>query len=207
MKVTIDDKEVEVFSVEENAAAVAAKEKELNDAFGKERTDFTTKLTAAEQAAVKRGQEFEAMRGKFKELSDEQYSKLGEVERALYDNQKLLADKDVQIGEVDKKVHESAVDAAIRAKVGNDAKIIEKVKEMYALIGIEDITPEGVQQRVNAAVGAISQTTPDLVAGLHRVGGTFAPPVVEQKKESFADTEKGKAGAKLLGLDIEEKKA
>lgn len=205
-KIEIDGVETEVFMADEVSAQVGAKEKELTEVWGKEKTELTGKLTAAEEANAKRAREFAEARGKFKELSDEQYAKLDEVNRTLYDNQKLLADKDVQLGEADKKVYDSSIDAAIRAKVGNDQKIIDKVKEMYAMIGIDDVTPEGMQQRVNAAVGAVSQTTPDLVAGLHRVGGTFAPPVVEQKKESFADTERGKAGAKFLGLEPEEKK-
>lgn len=194
------DKEIEVFTAEE----LAAKSAEIEGLWKPQVEKLTGDLTEAQKAATARAREF----GEFRKLSDEQVTKLGAAERIIYENQLAMAEKDTKLAEADKKAYESSVDQAIRAKVGNDPKLIEKAKAMYSLIGLSDVTPEEIQARAAAAVGALTQTEPDLIASLGiGTNGTFVPPVVKKDGDkSFSDTEAGKAGAAELGLTLEPKK-
>ena len=191
---------VDVFTPEEVAAqiatAVAVKETE----FGTVKTGLEEKLTEAEKRAVERNGEF----AKFRELNEKQLAELSAKDLIIYNNQKALADANLKNEESGKKTHDAAVDATIRAKVGNDPKLFEKAKAMYSIIGLEDLTPEQMQVRVTAAVGALVQTEPDLMASISvGLNGSYQPPVKVETSESFADTERGKAAAKELGLNIE----
>lgn len=184
---------IEVYTAEE----LAAKEAEFTTV----RIVLEEKLTDAEKRATERAGEF----AQFRKLSDEQVSKLTVAERTIYENQVAMAAKDELLAAADKKTYDSTVDATIRAKVGNDPKVFEKVKAMYSLIGLEDVTPEQMQARVSAAAGAVMQTEPDLLAMVSVTpGGSFEPPKPKaQGEQSFADTEKGKSFAKALGLTTE----
>lgn len=187
---------IDVYTAEE----LAAKAAEVEGIYKPQVTKLTEDLTDAQKRMAERATEF----GQFRKLSDEQVKDLSVANRTIYENQLAMADKDAKLAEADKKTYNSTVDQAIRAKVGNDPKLIEKAREMYDLIGLEDITPEQVQARAAAAVGALSQIQPDLVASLGFVSGSFEPPKAKDAGEvSFADTERGKEGAALLGLTLE----
>lgn len=202
-KLEIDGVEVDVFTSEEVAAREAGVRTTVEG-------EYKPKLTAAETETARvaklledRTKEFGQARTEFKRLSDEQYAKLDEKDKVIYDNQLLLADKDKTITESNQKAKESAIDSAIRAKVGSDANLFTKVKEMYGLINLEDLTPDAISVRVAAALGAIGTTAPDLLAAAGFSSGGFEPPQRDVGKESFADTERGKEIAKSLGISLE----
>lgn len=203
-KVEIDGVEVEVYTTAEHTAALAATKTQVEGEWKPKVDDLTGKLTEAEKAAAKRAAEFGAARGEFQRLSDEQQSKLTATELTLYKNQELLVEKDKQLGESNKTAHANAVDAAIRAKVGTDQKLFEETKKMYQIIGLEDSTPEGIQKRATAALGALGTTEPNLLASAGFGSGSFEPPqAAGEGEKSFADSERGKAGAAELGIILE----
>lgn len=202
-KVEIDGEEVEVYTAAERDTAIA-------DARTAVEGEWKPKLTAAETETARvaklledRTKEFGQGRAEFKRLSDEQYAKLDEKDRTIYDNQVVIADKDKTITESNQKAHESSVDTAIKAKVGSDVNLFTKVKEMYGLINLEDLTPDQIVQKVNVAFGAVGTREPDLLAAAgFGTGGGFEPPRKEAK-DSFADSERGKELAKALGIPLE----
>jgi len=196
-----DGTEVEVFTAAEVTAQIAAEVAKKETEFGTVRTDLEGKLTEAQKAAADRAQQF----GEFRKLNEQQLEKLTVAERTIYENTLLLqAEREKNAG-ADKTAYDAAVDATIRAKIGNDPKLFDKAKAMYGLINLEDVTPAQMQQRVAAAVGALVQTEPDLLASLGvSSSGTYMPPVQKAAgEESFADTERGRAGAAELGIIIE----
>jgi hypothetical protein len=205
MKITNDEGiEVEVYTAEEVTAretvavttAVKAKEEE----FGKTKAQLDSELTEAKKALGDRTSEF----GKFRKLNDETVAKLTVAERTIYENQKFMADAKEKEEATKKTAIEKQIDATIRAKVGTDDKLFAKVKDMYSVIGIEANTPEEISRKTLTALGALQTTEPDMVAAaLGANGGSFAPPGEKKEEEkSFADTEKGKAGAEFLGLKL-----
>lgn len=201
MKVEIDGVETEVFT----AADVTARETAV-------RGEFEPKLTAAQQEADRlsgllkeRAEEFKG----FRKLSDEQVEKLDIASRTIYENGLALeAEREKNAGYA-KAAKESAIDVAIRSKVGTDAKLFEEAKKMYQIVGLEDNTPEGIAARATAAFGALSTSQPDLLASAgFSFGGGFAPPEEKSKGEqTFADTDAGKEFAKKMGMVIEPPKA
>lgn len=205
-KLEIEGQEVDVFTTEEVAAREAAARAAVEG-------EWKPKYETAEQERVRtqgileaRTKEFGQAREGFKRLSDEQYAKLEEKDKIIYDNQLTIHSNNEKIAESDKKTKESAIDSAIRVKVGGDATLFAKVKDMYALVNLEDVTPEQMQIRVNAALGAVGTTSPDLLAAAGFGGGSFEPPRRDEGSTSFADTERGKDLAKSLGILIEEPK-
>ena len=209
-KVEIDGKEVEVYLASEvterETAAKAAVEAEWKPKVD----DLTTKY----EKAVADGRSKSKSIADFKELTDSQYAKLDEVQKTLYDNQKLIADQGKVISEIDQKTYESAVAAGIARVVGADKATQEKVKAMYDAINLEDDTPEKIETRARAALGALGGSQPDLLSSLGFVGGGWQSKPNETKAkegDTFADTDAGRAAARELGLKIEyteaEKKA
>lgn len=197
MKVEIDGVETEVFT----EADVAAREAAV-------KSEFEPKLTAAETEKVRlegllkdRAEEFKG----FRKLSDEQVAKLDVAQRTIYENGLALeAEREKNAGYA-KTAKESSIAAAVRAKVGTDAKLFEEAMKMYQLVGIDDNTPEGISARATAAFGALSTSQPDLLASAgFSLGGGFAPPEEKSKGEqTFADTDAGKEFAKSMGMVIE----
>ena len=107
----------------------------------------------------------------------------------------------------DLKVRDSLVLSKIKEKVGSDEKVVGKVKDMYSLIGIEANTPEEIEKKVMATIGAIRTTEPDLLASAAGwSGGSYVPPTKNEENKSFADTDAGKRGMDELGLKIPVKK-
>jgi hypothetical protein len=138
-------------------------------------------------------------------LSEDQVKALSEKDAIIYANQ-LEFQKIKESDDKAKKIAlESQIDSELRKKVGSDEKLFAKAKDMYGLIGIEATTPEQIQKKVLATLGALGQTEPDLIASVFGAGsGSFEPPKpAGESEKTFADTEKGKMAAKDLGLILE----
>lgn len=196
-----DGNEIEVYTAEEVEAAkteaAAAKDAE----FAPIKTELEGKLTAAEKAAAERAGEF----AHFRKLSDEQVSALTEKDRIIYQNGLALKDSEDKRIAAEEATKKAAVDTLIASKSGGNPKLVEKMKEMWPLIGVEATTPEQLEAKAQMVLGALSTTVPDLVATAAGFGGgAYHPPVVAKKEgESYADTAAGKAAAAELGLTIE----
>lgn len=196
-----DDKEVEVYTAEEVEAAkveaAAAKDAE----FAPIKTELEGKLTAAEKAATERAGEF----AHFRKLSDEQVSALTEKDRIIYQNGLALKDSEDKRIAAEEATKKAAVDTLIASKAGGNPKLIEKMKEMWPLIGVEATTPEQLDAKAQMVLGALSTSVPDLVATAAGFGGgSYQPPTPPKKDgESYADTAAGKAAAAEIGLVIE----
>lgn len=203
MKVEIDGAEVEVYTAAERDAAIAETRTAVEG-------EYKPKLTTAEAEQKRlqglidsRAEEFKNAGEKFRRLSDEQVAALDAAQRTIYENQAALqTEREGRIAS-DKRVYESTRDTAIRTKVGSDTALFDKVKEMYGVIQLEDVTPEQMTARVNAAFGAVGTTSPDLLAAAGFGSGNFEPPVQKENEKSFADTEGGKALAEKLGMMVE----
>lgn len=200
IKIEHEGQEIEVYT----AAEMTAREAEARTAVENE---YKPKLSAeqAEKARLEglltsRAEEFKG----FRKLSDEAVAKLGEAERIIYENGVALAEANEKVAAGEKEKRANAITASIKAKVGNNEALATKVKDMYQLVGLDDSTPEGVEKRVLAALGALGQVEPDIVAQIQGFqGGSYVPPVTVKADEGFGATERGKAGAAELGLVIE----
>jgi hypothetical protein len=138
-------------------------------------------------------------------LSEEQVAKLDEKDRIIYENQVQIKNGvDQRIADV-AAAQKVVVTNAIKAKAGDNTKLVEKMTEMYDLIGVKAETPEQIEAKVLMTLGAIGTSTPDLVATVAGfAGGSYAPPVVVGNEgKSYADSPEGKAGANELGLTLE----
>jgi len=197
-KIEVDGQEMEVFTQEE---INAAREEGATGV----RTELEPKLTSAQKALAERTEQFAGANRAFKKLSDDAVGKLTEAERTIYENQLVMAEQGTRLAEADKKVYDVAVATALRAKVGNDPKVFEEALKMYELINLDDVTVEGITARAAAAVGALGQIHPDLLAaaGISGGGSHMPPQPVTKENESFADTEAGKGLAKKLGMTLE----
>lgn len=201
IKVEHNGEEIEVYTADEIAVArteaATAKENEFKPKIGELEKD----LGEARTALSERTGEFK----QFRKLNEDQLKKLDEKDRIIYENTLVIQEQKEKDQQREKTARENLVLATIKTKVGTDEKLITKVKDMYTLIGIEANTPEEIEKKVLASLGALGQTEPDLIASVNGFNaGSFKPP--EAKKDgdaSFADTEKGKAGAKDLGLILE----
>lgn len=199
-----DGSEVEVFTAEEVQAKVSDEVKKKETEFGKVQTGLESQLTEAKTALGERAKEFV----QFRKLNAETVQKLSVTERALYENQLVQEKKDEERTLKEKEQQKASVDSAIRAKAGNNEKLFTKMKEVWDVIGIDATTPEQISSKLGMVIGAISSSQPDLVASIGDFRGSHMPPELGggAGNKSFADTEKGKAGAAELGLIIEVKK-
>ena len=204
MKIKQDDgSEIEVFTADEVAARETAVRTAVEGEYKPKLTEAEQKLAEAAKAAGDRAREF----GEFRKLSEEQVAKLSEAERVIYENGLLLQAEREKNAAAAKTARETSITAAIRARVGTDQKVFDRVRTMYDLVNLDDATPEGVAARAAAALGALGQTEPDLLASIGlTAGGGYQPPQRQEGDKSFADTEAGKQGAALLGLMVEEPK-
>ncbi len=194
-KVEIDGAEVEVYTAEEHTAALEAAKTAVKGEYEPKVAELTGQLTEAQKAAAERSGQFK----EFRKLSEEQVEKLSEAQKTIYQNTVLLAEKDAKIAEGAKISRDSAITAAIAAKV-SDTKVAAEVRKMYDIIGLTDDTAEGIAARTTAALGALGANQPDLLASVGLGGGTFDVPAPRNDKKSFADTDAGKALAAELGL-------
>lgn len=198
--VEIPDANLEAYIAPKVSEAVTAKEKE----FGTVKTDLEAKLGDANTRLKERSGEF----AQFRKLSDESIAKLGIAEKTIYENGLALEEERQKRITLETTTRENAVKSVIKSKAGTNDKLEAKMLEMWPLLGIEAATAEQMEQKANMILGAISQSTPDLVASVASFSGSHIPPVKQQKDgESFADTERGKAAAAELGFALETPKA
>ena len=208
MKITNEEgEEITVFSAEElksaTETAVQTAMKAKEDEFGKTKVQIEKERDEARKALGERTGEFR----QFRELQKETVEKLTATERVLYENQLAQKKADDERKANDLKVRDSLVLSKIKEKVGSDEKVVGKVKDMYSLIGIEANTPEEIEKKVMATIGAIRTTEPDLLASAAGwSGGSYVPPTKNEENKSFADTDAGKRGMDELGLKIPVKK-
>lgn len=192
--------EVEVYTVDEMKAQIETAVKAKETEFGKTKEQIEKELGETKKALHERTGEFK----QFRKLNDDTVAKLTVAERTIYENSLRLeeANQAREKSEADNK--EKTIDSIIRGKVGTDEKVITKVKEMYKIIGLNDGSPQEIEARTLAAIGALGTTTPDLVTGIISFNGSYAPPTTKKDGEaSFADSERGKKGANELGLILE----
>ena len=194
-----DGTEVEVYTADEMNAqrdeAIKAKEEE----FGGKLKLTETERDEARKALGERTSEFQ----QFRKLNEEQKAKLTIAEQTIYRNQELAEENRIKQEESTKKNHENIIESTIRAKAGNDEKLFAKLKDTYSLIGIDDSTVEGINARLNMAIGALTTTAPDMLANIGGFSnGSFVPKIHQEQEKNYADTEAGQAVANELGLKI-----
>lgn len=195
-KVEIDGQEVEVYTADEVAAARTAVENEYKPKL----EEATAAKTELERRAAERAGEFK----QFRELNEKQVAELSEKDRILYENTKVIKEGQEMLAAERNKGIQSQVDAAIALKAGSNEKLAARMKDMWPMIAIEATTPEAIAQKANMVLGALSTTEPDLVASAGAFSGSALPPDTNPSGDkNFADTERGKAAAKELGLNVE----
>lgn len=170
--------------------------------------EFAPKLTAAEQEKIRlegllatRAEEFKG----FRKLGEDQVAKLTAAERTIYENGVALEDERKKRADFEKKVYGDQVDATLRTKANGDEKLFAKMKEMWAVIGIEALTPDAISKKADMVLGSLRVSEPDLVASVIGItsGNALPPKPAGSGEKSFADTDKGKAAAAELGLTLE----
>lgn len=192
--------DVEVFTADEVTAkaaeAAAAKEAE----YAPKLADLTGKLTDAERRAQERAGEFQNVR----KLNEEQVAKLTIAERTIYENGLALDQLNKDRIATEETNRKNAVTSVIKAKAGNNTDLETKMTEMWDKITVDATTPEQMEAKAQMVLGAISVSSPDLVATANGFSGSFAPPVQQRKEgDSFADTKEGQGLAGMLGLKTE----
>ena len=194
-EVEIPDADLEAYVAPKVTAAVTAKEAE----FGTVKTELEEKLGHANGLLKERAGEFAS----FRKLSDEAVAKLDVAQKTIYENGLALNAEREKRELLEKTTQENAVKAVIKAKAGSNDKLEKKMTDMWPLLALESNTAEQMEAKAKMILGAISQTEPDLVASVAGFSGSYTPPVKQAKEgESFADTERGTAAAKELGLEF-----
>lgn len=198
MKITQDDgTEIEVYTAED----VAARVKEKEDAFGKTKSELEAERDEARNALGERSGEFR----QFRKLNDEMVKKLSVADRTIYENGLALNEAREKAEAREKSQRDADVARVISEKAKGDAKLIEKMTEMWPLMGLASDTPEQMAQKAQAVLGAIGATQPDLVASVAGFsGGSYMPPnATEDGEKGFGETDRGKAAAAELSLMTE----
>ena len=190
--------EIEVFTAED----VAAAKTEIENQYKPQVEQTQKERDEARAALAERTGDF----ARFRKLNEDQVKQLSEKDRIIYENSLALAKANDDRVEGEKKVLNSNIDTALRAKVGTNDKLFEEAKKMWDIVGITAVTPEEIAAKTNIVLGALSQAQPDLIASSGFAGGSFEPPKVVTTEKSFADTPEGEAAAKELGLFVEPKK-
>lgn len=204
-KIEQDGKEIEVYTAEEvqareTAAGTAAKTAAEAE-FGKTKAQIEAERDEARKHLNERTGEMK----QFRKLNDETLAKLSVAERTIYDNGLIQEEERKKREDQEKVALDKQVDANLREKAGKDDKVLAKMKEMWAIIGIDARTPEDIERKAQIVIGAIRQAEPDLVAQAVGFGGSAMParPAGSGDDKSFADTERGKQAAAELKLMTE----
>lgn len=195
-----DGNEVEAFSAEEVQAQVATAVTAKESEFGKTKAQIEAERDEARVALSQRSGEF----AQFRKLNEDQVKQLTEKDRIIYENGLALQQANEKAEKIQKDNLENTINGVIKAKAGDNEKLVTKIKDMWSLFGLEATTPEQIENKTKMIIGAIGSTEPDLVASVAGFSGGFQPPVVQKKDgESFGDTERGKAAAAELGIILE----
>jgi hypothetical protein len=196
----VDGNELDGFLADEVKTQVDAGIETAKGEFSKIESDLKTENERINGLLNSRKDEF----SNFRKLNDDVVAKLGVAERTIYENGLALQKSSEDRINFEKKIYDSTVDTAIRAKSGSDEKLFTKMKDMWGVIGVNANTPEEIESKTRMIIGAISTTEPDLLASVSGFsGGSWkAPSKDDDKEKSFADSERGKAGAVELGLKL-----
>lgn len=199
--IELDGAEVEVYTAEEVQASKEAAAQEARTAADAEwtpkLTEATTKLTDTEKRLQERTGEF----NNFRKLNEDQVAKLSEAERTIYENGLALQKANDDRVAAETRNQKDAIANVIRSKAGTNAELQKKMEEMWPIIGIEATTSEQLEYKALAVMGAISTTSPNLIAGVAGFTGSYAPPGAgDEEKKGFGETERGQAIADALGL-------
>lgn len=199
MKITNDEGvEVEVFTQEERDAFVAA---EVEKKVGETKTDYETRIKEREDYFVKQGQNA----GQLRKINEETIAKMSIVEREKAELINKLVDTEAARAASEKKVIDDRVEATIKAKANGNADLEAKIRANMEFVNITPTSAEQVETKVGFALGAVYQQNPDILAIAAAHGGTVYPggKKPEEKKESFADTARGKEIAAASGFILE----
>lgn len=202
-KITNDEGvEIEVYTADEVKAQTEIAVKAKIDEFGKIQATTEAERDEALKTLGERSGEFK----QFRKLTEDQAGKLTLAERTIYENGLLLQKANDDRVAADKRTRDTQIDSVLKSKAGNNEKLLAKMKDMWAIIGIEANTVEEMENKSKMILGAISTTEPDLVATIagFSSNGSYLPP--EENKggnEDFSNTEKGKKAANELGLILE----
>lgn len=177
-----DGDEVEYYTADELAAERSARE--TAEARIGELTNDLVSIKRGHKEEVRRLAEMsEEEKGK---LTNEQIQNMARIEQ-LEDNRK----KDL----------ESAKERMMSAIAKNDQKVLEKIKEKYALVQMPESTVEEIASRLNSvatwAYSELGMTVNNPIAPVLPGGGN--PPIITNVDDKpFSDTEKGKEVASAL---------
>lgn len=197
MKKIINDagEEEEVYTPDEVAAFTAERDAALKAA--EEAKDHLKKKT---DEFVQAKQGFK----KFEEYTEEEKAKMTAREQEYI--QRLE-----QQEETSKKERETAKEAFFTAAAKGDEKVLEKVKEKYAMVQMPEGTTEEIRTRINAVLpwayaelGIVERATP--IENTIIAGGDVPRPKGDFGKR-FADTAEGQEKAKaIFGAALPEEK-
>lgn len=145
---------------------------------------------------------------RMKKLTEDEKEQMSQKE--IEHHEALLAQQEEaeklrkDLAERDKREYESRRDNAIKKLVGDNAELAEKVKKNLARIKDADkaITEDEVGAIVGDAFNMLGEARPDPVNSVVNGAGDGSAPQ-GGGKQSFADTERGKAVAQTLGVQIE----
>lgn len=203
-KTIVDDvsgEEIEVFTATEVSEREETARTAIRGEYDPKVKTLEEELSGAKTALGERASEF----AQFRKLNDEQVGKLTIAERTIYENGLALDAANNARVLAETATRDAQIDGVIKVKSNGNPELAAKMKEMWAVIGLEATTPELIETKATMVLGALSTTVPDLVATANAFnGGTYTPPQPAKKEgESFADTEQGKLAAAELGLTIE----
>lgn len=198
MKITNDEGEdIEVFTAEERDAFVATA---VEQKVGETKVEYETRLKEREEYHAQQGTNAGALR----KMNEEQLKELSAKDRIIYDNQVALEAANTARATAEGKIVTDRLEAQIKLKANGDADVEKKIRDNLQYIAIDPVTPEQVDTKVAMALGVVFQQQPDIMAMAAAHGGTVYPGGVkpEEKKEDFADTERGKAIAAAHGFIV-----
>lgn len=199
IKVTHEDKEIEVYTADEVTARETSAVKAKEDEFGKTKSQLDADLAEARKALDERSGEFK----QFRKLNDDQVKKLSLAEKTIYENGLALQEEKEKNNKREKEIYEGNINTVLKSKAGGDEKVAKKMREIWDVIGIDAKTPEEIERKTAMVIGAIKTTEPDLIASVAGFGGSASVPNKGNDEKGFGETDKGKAAAADLGLMME----
>lgn len=133
---------------------------------------------------------------KFEELTEQEKSAMSQ--REIENMQRIE-----QMEETTKRDREAAKDAMLVAASKNDPKVLEKIKEKYALVQMPEGTIDEIRARVNSVtpwayseLGIVERQPMPIEAAI--LGGGLPPRERNDSDKRYADTPEGKAKAKAI---------
>ena len=193
-----DGNEVEAFTQEERDAYAATI---VEQKVGETKAEYESRIKDREEFHASQKENF----GKLRELSEKQLAELNAKDRIIYDNQIALQKANEEREKSEKETLTAKIDAEIKAKSNGNADLEAKIRANLEFINIDARTPEQISAKVALARGGVFEQNPDMLAMVGGYNGTVYPGGVKptEKKESFADTERGKEIMRQAGMIVE----